>query len=71
MKDHDYVNFSQDHEKDYHLGLVSKSRSKKNRAFLVEKTQRTAKRKLNKTRITHGEFKPFVIADKPNLDDPQ
>jgi hypothetical protein len=71
MKDHDYVNFSQDHEMDYHLGLVSKSKSKKNRAFLVDNTQRTAKRELDKTRITHGEFKPFVKADKPHLDDPQ
>ncbi len=41
-----------------------------NRKYLRDNTQRTAKDELNKTRITHTEFKPFVIADKPNLKDP-
>ncbi|AEH33845.1 hypothetical protein DEB41_10580 [Vibrio anguillarum] len=70
MNDWEYVNFSQDHEMDYHLGLVGKSKSEYNRKYLRDNTQRTAKDKLDKTRITHTEFKPFVIADKPNLKDP-
>lgn len=70
MNDWEYVNFSQDHEMDYHLGLVGKSKSEYNRKYLRDNTQRTAKDELNKTRITHTEFKPFVIVDKPNLKDP-
>ncbi len=70
MNDWDYVNFSEDHEMDYHLGLVGKSKSEYNRKYLRDNTQWTAKNKLDKTRITHTEFKPFVIADTPNLKDP-
>lgn len=70
MNDWDYVNFSQDHEMDYHLGLVNKSKSKDNREYLRSNTQWTAKKALNKTVLTHNEFKPFVKADKGNLADP-
>ncbi|WP_104403515.1 hypothetical protein [Vibrio penaeicida] len=70
MNDWDYVNFSEDHEMNYHLGLVGKSKSEYNRKYLRDNTQRTAKNKLDKTRITHSEFKPFVAADKPYLHDP-
>ncbi|MGM0905662.1 MAG: hypothetical protein ACQEVQ_03910 [Pseudomonadota bacterium] len=70
MNDWDYVNFSEDHEMNYHLGLVGKSQSQDNRKFLRENTQWTAKNGLNKPRITHEEFKPFVRADKPYLADP-
>ncbi|CAK1720371.1 conserved hypothetical protein [Vibrio crassostreae] len=70
MNDWEYVNFSEDHEMDYHLGLVSKSKSAYNRKYLIDNTQWTAKKELNKTRITHDEFKPFVEADKANLEDP-
>ncbi|MBQ4844894.1 hypothetical protein [Pseudoalteromonas sp. MMG005] len=71
MNDWDFVNFSQDHEMNYHLGLVSKSESNDNRAYLRTNTQVTAKNALNKTVITHDEFKPFVQADKVHLDDPK
>ncbi|AXV67680.1 hypothetical protein D0907_20325 (plasmid) [Pseudoalteromonas lipolytica] len=71
MNDWDYVNFSQDHEMNYHLELVNKSQSNDNRAYLRNNTQVTAKKALNKTIITHGEFKPFVQADKAHLDDPK
>lgn len=60
MKDLDYVNFSEDHEMNYHLGLVSKSKSEDNRKYLRDNTQTTAKNKLGKSPITHAEFKPFV-----------
>ena len=70
MNDWDYVNFSEVHEMNYHLGLVGKSKSEDNRKYLRDNTQWTAKNKLDKTRITHTEFKPFVVADKPYLQDP-
>lgn len=70
MNDWEYVNFSEDHEMDYHLGLVNKSKSKDNRAFLRDNTQWTAKKGLDKHFITHDEFKPYVKADKPHLADP-
>lgn len=71
MNDWNYVNFSQDHEMDYHLGLVNKSKSKDNRDFLRDNTQWTVKGALKKTIITHSEFKPFVNADKNKLADPK
>ena len=71
MNDWDFVNFSQDHELNRHLELVNKSQSQDNRAYLRNTTQVTAKTALDKTVITHGEFKPFVKADKDHLDDPR
>jgi hypothetical protein len=71
MNDWDFVNFSEEHEMDYHLDLVGKSQSIKNRAYLRDNTQWTAKNALGKTIIKHSEFKPYVKADKPHLDDPQ
>ena len=71
MNDWEKVNFSQDHELDRHLELVNKSKSQDNRAYLRNNTQITAKKALDKTVITHGEFKPFVKADKVHLDDPR
>lgn len=70
MNDWEHVNFSQDHEMDYHLELVNKSQSKSNREFLRDNTQWTAKNALDKKVITHDEFKPFVNADKGSLADP-
>lgn len=71
MNDWDFVNFSEDHEMNYHLGLVGKSKSVSNRKFLRDETQLTAKSALNKTIITHEEFKPFVSDDSNNLEDPK
>lgn len=70
MNDWDYVNFSEDHEMNYHLGLVEKSKSNDNRKYLRDNTQWTAKNTLDKKVITHNEFKPFVRADKNHLADP-
>ena len=71
MNDWEYVNFSEDHEMDYHLGLVNRSKSQANRAYLRDKTQWTAKSALGKRIITHSEFKPYVEADKASLEDPR
>ncbi|MDP2500184.1 hypothetical protein AB4323_20800 [Vibrio sp. 10N.261.52.C11] len=54
----------------YHLGLVGKSKSEYNRKYLRDNTQWTAKNKLDKTRVTHTDFKSFVVADKPYFQDP-
>ena len=70
MNDWDYVNFSEDHEMDYHLELVGKSKSIENRKYLRDNTQVTAKSALDQKIITHTQFKPFVIADKLNLKNP-
>ncbi|MFA0497226.1 hypothetical protein, partial [Vibrio sp. 10N.222.54.B11] len=59
-----------DHEMNYHLGLVGKSKSEYNRKYLRDNTQWTAKNKLDKTRVTHADFKSFVVADKPYFQDP-
>lgn len=70
MKDSEYVNFSEDYELDRHLELVGKSKSIKNRAYLREHTGPRAKKELDKTFLTHAEFKPYVKQDKPYLDNP-
>ncbi len=70
MNDHDYVNFTQDHELNRHLGLVGKSQSNDNREYLRKHTGPRAKKELNTTILTHAEFKPYVKQDKPHLDDP-
>lgn len=70
MKDHNHVNFSEEHEMNYHLELVNKSKSKENRNYLRENTQWRAKKELDKTVLTHDEFKPYVEADKKHLNDP-
>ena len=70
VRDNEYVNFSEDYELNYHLGLVSKSHSNDNRKYLRENTGPRAKKQLNKTMLTHAEFKPYVIADKAYLANP-
>ena len=67
VSDHEYVNFSEDYELNYHLALVDKSMSISNREYLRENTGPRAKKELNKTMLTHREFKPYVKADKPYL----
>lgn len=67
ISDHDYVNFSEDYELNYHLRKVGKSQSIANRETL-RAMGRELKARLNKTRITHGEFSPYVAANKHRLD---
>lgn len=67
MNDHDYVNFSEDHELNYHLRKVDKRQTIDNRAMLrtfgVELKAATEKR-----RLTHGEFSPYVAENKWRLE---
>ena len=67
MSDHDYVNFSQDHELNYHLTKVNKRETEKNRSTL--KTMGSElKTKLNETRLTHAQFHPYVNDQKNRLE---
>lgn len=59
MKDHEYVNFSQDHEMNYILRKFEKRQTEENRAVLRTMGDEL-KRVLNKVRLTHGEFHPYV-----------
>lgn len=67
MKDHDYVNFSEDHEMNYHLGKVEKRQTASNRSTLRTMGQEL-KKKLNKTRLKHGEFHDYVKKNLTRLD---
>lgn len=67
MKDHDYVNFSEDYELNYHAKKVGKRETEANRAKL--RTMGTElKAKTGKTRLTHGEFHPYVNTNKGRLE---
>lgn len=70
ISDHKHVNFSEDYELNRHLELVGKSQSKDNRNYLRENTGPRAKNDLMVDVLTHGQFKPYVEADKLYLDDP-
>lgn len=59
LSDHEYVNFSQDHELNYHLEKVGKSKSITNRLTL-QTMGNELKTKLNKTYLTHAEFHTYV-----------
>lgn len=59
VSDHEYVNFSQEHELNYHLKKVNKSQSASNRATLVTMGNEL-KKALNKTLLTHIEFHAYV-----------
>lgn len=59
LSDHEYVNFSEDYELNYHLRKVQKQESAANRATLqVMGTE--LKTRLNKTYLTHGEFHAYI-----------
>lgn len=59
MKDHEYVNFSQDHEMNYILRKFDKRQTEGNRAQL-RIMGNELKELLGKSRLTHGEFHPYV-----------
>ena len=59
LSDHEYVNFSQEHELNYHLRKVEKSQSIENRKTLVVMGNEL-KSKLNATYLTHAQFHAYV-----------
>ncbi|MFD3231661.1 hypothetical protein [Rahnella aceris] len=67
ISDHDYVNFSQDHELNYHLEKVNKRQTASNRAVLQQMGSEL-KAKLGKTMLKHGEFHTYVSGQKSRLE---
>jgi hypothetical protein len=67
MSDHDYVNFSEDYELNYHLKKVSKRETERNRSTLKIMGDEL-KAELGKTRLTHAEFHPYVNKQKDLLE---
>lgn len=67
MKDHDYVNFSEEHELNYHLRKVEKRQTESNRDLLVV-MGKELKKDLDKARLTHAEFHPYVSKHKSRLE---
>lgn len=67
MNDHDYVNFSQDHEMNYRLRTVGKRQTEANRATLRTMGQEL-KVATGKSRLTHGEFHPYVTRNAYRLE---
>lgn len=67
MSDHEYVNFSEDHEMNYHARKVNKRETESNRTIL-RAMGTELKHQPGKTRLTHGEFHPYVNRNKSRLD---
>lgn len=59
LSDHEYVNFSEDYELNYHLRKVNKQESMTNRATL-RIMGAELKTRLNKTYLTHAEFHAYI-----------
>jgi hypothetical protein len=59
ISDHAYVNFSQEHELNYHLQKVNKRQTEANRSILKNMGQEY-KAKTGKHFITHAEFHAYI-----------
>ncbi|NZB15106.1 hypothetical protein [Escherichia coli] len=66
LSDHEYVNFSEDYELNYHLRKVSKQESMANRATL-RTMGAELKSRLNKTYLTHAEFHSYILTQLHRL----
>lgn len=67
LSDHEYVNFSEDYELNYHLRKVDKQQSISNRDTL-RKMGVELKARLNKTFLTHSEFHAYILTQLHRLD---
>jgi len=67
INDHEYVNFSEDYELNYHLKKVDKRQTQKNRDTLVVMGNEL-KQKLGKTMLRHDEFHAYVKTQLHRLD---
>ena len=65
--DHDYVNFSEDHELNYHLKKVEKRQTESNRDLLIDMGNEL-KAETKKTRLLHDEFTPYVNQERGRLE---
>lgn len=67
ISDHEYVNFSQDHELNHHLEQVSKRQTESNRTILKTMGQEF-KAGTGKHFITHLEFRTYIKTQLRRLD---
>lgn len=67
ISDHSYINFSEDHEMNYHARKVSKRESMGNRSTLRTMGSEL-KIQTGKARLTHAEFHPYVSRNKSRLE---
>lgn len=67
MNDNEYVNFSQDHEMNYRLRTVGKRQTEGNRTML-RTMGKELKAATGKSRLTHGEFSPYVARNTHRLE---
>lgn len=67
LNDHEYVNFSEDYELNYHLRKVNKRETEKNRQTLRVMGDEL-KRRLAKHFLTHSEFHQYVLTQLYRLD---
>jgi len=67
LSDHEHINFSQDHELNYHLRKVDKRETQKNRDELVVMGNEL-KDDLDARFLKHGEFHEYVVANKDRLE---
>ena len=67
MNDHDYVNFSEDHELNYHLREVDKRQTERNREAL-KSMGNELKTATGKSRLTHDEFHKYIKTQLDRLE---
>lgn len=60
LSDHEYVNFSEDYEMDYHLRKAGKQQSAANRATL-RKLGPELKASLGVTYLTHAQLHGYIL----------
>lgn len=67
MSDHDYVNFSEDHELNHRLRRLDKRQTEGNREML-RRMGAELKTKTGKPRLQHAEFHDYASKEKRRLD---
>ncbi len=67
MKDHDYVNFSEDYELNYALRQLGKRQTQENRERLTQ-LGKNMKAGTGKPRLQHGEFRAYARSNGWLLD---
>lgn len=68
ISDHEYVNFSEKYELNYHLKKVNKAQSQNNRDTLVVMGNEL-KKELDVTMVTHKQFHDYVKNNLERLED--
>lgn len=66
LNDHEYVNFSEDYELDYHLRKVNKQQTQANRSTL-HAMGAELKARSGKTFLTHAEFHTYILSQLHRL----